>query len=340
MPRPLVDMNGPIRDTRLTVTNTYREGKRTRCDCECDCYGTGEFTFEDGRPVFDKKRVTFYAHNLKSGATTSCGCARYEKDESPLVKEKMEERRRNRRNRYGHLFVWGYDRKSGRYVVTCNCGLHPSTQFLFVTGQALVTNRRIGCDLFHKRQAQLRKDHPREAQSYDDMRRRTSNERDARYGGRGVRVADQWLPYSPGCGLVRFLKDMGPRPDGKTLHKVDNDKGYSQKNCEWADAQVQSEHRKGVTRVTFLAEEMSFTRFCRVIREIDPRGSERASKRMVREQMFWGLPADYIATFAAWRHYDVELFPEVVVQLYGECGIPIDFLHSVHPSSALAATRV
>jgi len=316
MPRTLVNMKGPVRGTRLTVTNTYRKDKKTHCDCVCDCYKTGDFTFEDGRPVFDKKRVQILAHNLKTGATSSCGCARYEKDESPEVKEKMTERRHERRTRYGHLFVWGYDRKSGRYVVTCNCGLHPSTQFLSVTGAALVTNRRIGCDLFQKRQAQLRKDHPREAQSYSDMLRRTSNEDDPRYGGLHVRVARQWLPHGPGWGLVRFLNDMGPCPVGKTIHR--KTKHYGPGICIWADARVQSEQRKGVTLVTFLEEEMSGTRFCRVIEKID----RRASKRTVRRWLHSGLAPETIGNIVAARIHQPEI---------AESFVP----HSVHPLSAL-----
>jgi len=41
-----------------------------------------------------------------------------------------------------------------------------------------------------------------------------------------------------------FLVDMGERPDGATLDRVDNQRGYFPENCRWADSKTQSRNRR------------------------------------------------------------------------------------------------
>lgn len=61
-----------------------------------------------------------------------------------------------------------------------------------------------------------------------------------RYGGRGIKVYDEWL-YS----YERFIKDMGlkPSPD-LSLDRIDVNKGYFPDNCRWADNFTQANNRR------------------------------------------------------------------------------------------------
>jgi hypothetical protein len=62
-----------------------------------------------------------------------------------------------------------------------------------------------------------------------------------RYGGRGVRVCDSWR-----ASFVNFLNDMGERPVGKTLDRINGAKNYEPSNCRWATPKEQAMNRPGV----------------------------------------------------------------------------------------------
>lgn len=56
-----------------------------------------------------------------------------------------------------------------------------------------------------------------------------------------VQICDRWLHIDK--GFLNFLEDMGKRPEGCTLDRIDNDKGYVKDNCRWATHSVQNHNK-------------------------------------------------------------------------------------------------
>lgn len=66
-----------------------------------------------------------------------------------------------------------------------------------------------------------------------------------RYGGRGIKVCDEWIDSFPA-----FLRDMGDRPENTSIERIKNDLGYFKENCRWAKPKEQTSNRSN-NRILF-----------------------------------------------------------------------------------------
>jgi len=126
------------------------------------------------------------------------------------------------------------------WLCRCDCGSE-----LVVRGNSLRTGNTRSCGCLRKEYEQTcRYKHGMyntpEYKSWQMMWDRCTNPkagRTHRYRGRGITVDPTWSDFEV------FYKDMGERPKGTTLDRVDNNGNYTKSNCRWADNKTQGSNR-------------------------------------------------------------------------------------------------
>ena len=139
---------------------------------------------------------------------------------------------------------------------------------------------------------ELSRKYPREYKRWQMMRARCQNknlEYYKYYGGRGIKVCDRWSEKN--VGFKNFLEDMGLRPDGASLDRIDPEKSYTPENCRWSGRTVQSYNRRPMDHST---KTTGITKFHR-------RGKDGFMGHIGKERQHWQKTFNNLYDAVLWR---------------------------------------
>ena len=85
-----------------------------------------------------------------------------------------------------------------------------------------------------------------------------NNSRYKDYGGRGITVCEEWKDFT------NFLSDMGERPNGKSIDRINVNGNYEPSNCRWATTKEQQNNLRNNRKVVYKGKTLTITELAEI----------------------------------------------------------------------------
>jgi len=205
-----------------------------------DSFGTGLFYLTMRGKIYSESEIVLHEHPNRPGFIDKTG-------------EKI-----------GRLTVVGYAGSSKERIALwfcrCECG-----NFTRVHKRSLEIGNTKSCGCLHSEGgSQATHGHTKngkmtpEYKTWSSMMDRVSNPKNSNYmyyGGRGISVCERWLKFD------KFFADMGERPDGMSIDRIDVNGNYEPSNCRWATIEEQNNNKRNTRHVSHIGKTQNCTQW-------------------------------------------------------------------------------
>lgn len=238
----------------MTVLSEVQDARRGRhVLCRCDC-GT-------------VKEVRLAGMRRSKGKIISCGC--YGREATKIAvsvgqvygKYTVIREAARRKNSEGQYVIRAF-------LCVCECGVQKEV-LLYSLRHHRSTS--CGCDsrerailarLTHGESKRTEQKSSATYNTWSGMVNRCTNVRNKdykRYGARGIRVCDRWRKFE------NFKADMGERPVGTTIDRINNNGDYSPQNCRWATIKQQNRNTRVTRFLTYKGERRPLPEWAEIV---------------------------------------------------------------------------